>query len=192
MPILGELRKRNVFRVGAAYLVGAWLVVQIAGTLFPIFGIDHALARVVVIILAIGFIPALILAWAFRLTPEGLRRESSLDTSLPEASAKRMDRWIMLVLAIALGIFSFDQFVLEPRRESAERARFADEVEAARLRGRSEALLDSYGDRSIAVLPFVKMTIPAFQTMNEQMWEMKMLSQALMDEIEMEMSRPGE
>ncbi|MEQ8206496.1 MAG: hypothetical protein RIA65_09995, partial [Woeseia sp.] len=69
MSLYSEFSKRNVFRVGAAYLVAAWLLTQVAETLFPLFGFGDTPARIVVIMLAIGFIPALILAWAFRMTP---------------------------------------------------------------------------------------------------------------------------
>ena len=160
MSLIAELRRRNVFRVGAAYLVGAWAMIQVAGTLFPMFGYGHTPARIVVIVLAVGLIPTLVCAWAFKLTPEGLKKESEAGASpsfSPEAS-KRFDRAIMVVLALALGYFVFDQFVLDPQREAASEARKTVELEKARQQGRAEALVDSYGDKSIAVLPFVNMS----------------------------------
>ncbi|NNE05296.1 MAG: hypothetical protein HKN15_06195 [Xanthomonadales bacterium] len=74
-------KARNVLRVAAAYVVGAWLLIQVAETIFPLFGFGDTPARIVVIVLAIGFIPALIFAWAFELTPEGLKKESEVDRS---------------------------------------------------------------------------------------------------------------
>ncbi len=74
MSLFNELKRRNVFRVVAAYIVAAWLVIQVVETIFPAFGFDSDTVRIVVIVLAILFIPVLILAWAFELTPEGLKR----------------------------------------------------------------------------------------------------------------------
>jgi len=149
MTLLSELNRRNVFRVGAAYAVTAWLLIQIAETIFPLFGFDETPARIVVIVLAIGFVPALVLAWAFELTPEGLKREAEVDRSRPPAArtGKRLDRLIALILALALGYFAFDKFVLQPARDAAL-------VEETVQQTRSEVLVESYGDRSIAVLPF--------------------------------------
>ncbi len=158
MSVVAEFRKRNVFRVGAAYLVAAWLIVQVSETLFPLFGFGDRPARVVVILLAIGFLPALILAWAFRLTPEGLRRESEFDAPLSARTLRRLDRWIMLVLALALGVFAFDRFILDPQREARFRDELAAQVEQARQVARKEALQGVYGERSIVVLPFVNMS----------------------------------
>ena len=67
-----ELKRRNVVRMAGLYLVGAWLLVQVAGTVLPMFGAPDWLPRSIVILLAIGFVPALIFSWVFELTPEGL------------------------------------------------------------------------------------------------------------------------
>ena len=67
-----ELKRRNVVRMAGLYLVGAWLIVQVAGTLLPMFGAPDWLPRSIVILLAIGFVPALVFSWVFELTPEGL------------------------------------------------------------------------------------------------------------------------
>jgi len=81
MSFVGELKRRNVFRVGAAYVVASWLLIQVAETLFPLFGFDDNLTRNVVIALAIGLIPALIAAWVYEFTPEGLKKEKDVDRS---------------------------------------------------------------------------------------------------------------
>ena len=75
----GELKRRNVIRMAGLYLVGAWLATQVAGTVLPIFGAPDWMARAVVILLAIGFIPTLVISWVFELTPQGLRREDELS-----------------------------------------------------------------------------------------------------------------
>jgi TolB-like protein/lipoprotein NlpI len=164
LSLFNELQRRNVFRVGAAYVVGAWLLIQVAETIFPLFGFDDAPARIVVVVLMIGFVPALIFAWAFELTPEGLKKESEVDRtqSIAPNTGKKLDRAIMVVLALALGYFAFDKFVMTPQRESEQLAALEEqkttEVEQARQEGRSQALVESYGDKSIAVLPFVNMS----------------------------------
>ncbi len=158
MSLFSEFRKRNVFRAGAAYLVTAWLLTQVAETLFPLFGFGDTPARIVVIVLAIGFIPALILAWAFRLTPEGLRKESDLDVALSPKASRRLDRIIMVVLTIALSVMALDRFVLSPMRETAQRALIADQLSEARQQARNEAMQTSIGDKSIVVLPFINMS----------------------------------
>jgi len=153
LSLFTELKRRNVLRIAGLYLVGAWLSVQVAGTVLPMFDAPAWLPRTIVIVLAIGFIPALIFAWAFELTPEGLKREKDVDRSEAGAShtGKALDRIIMVVLALALGYFAFDKFVLSPQRE-------AEQMSSARKEGRSEALVRSYGEKSIAVMPFVDMS----------------------------------
>jgi len=69
LSLFNELKRRNVFRVGAAYVVVAWLIIQVVETIFPAFRFGDAAIRIATIVLAIGLIPALIFAWAFELTP---------------------------------------------------------------------------------------------------------------------------
>jgi len=153
MSLFSELKRRNVIRMGAAYVVVAWLLIQVAETIFPLFGFDDSPARIVVILLTIGFVPMLVLAWAFELTPEGIKKESDVDrtSSITTATGKKLDRGIMVVLAIAVGYFAFDKFVLSETRE-------AEIAEAAREEGRSEAVVEAYGERSIAVMAFEDMS----------------------------------
>ena len=157
MSFFSELNRRNVLRVAAAYLVSAWLLIQVAETIFPLFGLDDA-ARLVVVVLAIGFIPALILAWAFELTPEGFKRDVNVGNSerLSRTARKQFDRAVIAVLGLAVAFFAFERFVLVP-------ARTADEVEAARQEGRSEAFEASFGDLSIAVVPLDDLSSSADQ-----------------------------
>jgi len=160
VSFFAELKRRNVFRVGAAYAVVAWLLIQIAETIFPLFGFDETPARIVVIVLAIGFLPAMVFAWAFELTPEGLRRERDIDRtrSITPQTGRRLDRLILLVMAVALAWFAFERFVMVPHRASLREAEQQAELEEARRAGRSEALVESYGDKSIAVLAFEDMS----------------------------------
>ena len=153
MSLFNELKRRNVLRVAAAYAVASWLIIQVVETVFPAFGFGDAAVRIVTIVVAIGLLPALILSWAFEITPEGLKKEKDVDRSqsISPQHGKKLDRMIMVVLALALGLFAFDKFVLSESRE-------ASIAEEARQKGRSEAMVDSYGDKSIAVLPFVNMS----------------------------------
>ncbi len=153
MSLYHQLKRRNVIRVGAAYIVVAWLIVQVAETIFPLFGFDDGPARLVVIVLAIGFVPAMIFSWVFELTPQGLKRDSEIDPdqSIGPKTGKKLDRIIMAVLAVALAYFAFDKFVLDPQRD-------IDITESAAQAGaeqaREEARLGMFNEKSIAVLPF--------------------------------------
>jgi adenylate cyclase len=153
MSFFAELKRRNVLRVAAAYVVSAWLIIQVVEVVFPVYGFSNAAIRFVISALAVGLIPVLILAWAFELTPEGFRKEQGVDRSrsvTPQAS-KKLDRAIMVLLAVALGYFAFDKFVMSESRE-------AEIAETARQEGRTDAVVESYGELSIAVLPFVDMS----------------------------------
>jgi hypothetical protein len=116
-----ELKRRNVVRMAGLYLVGAWLLVQVAGTVLPMFGAPEWLPRTIIVLLAIGFVPAVIFSWVFELTAQGLKREDDVapEQSITPRTGRRMDRMIIVVLVLALGYFAFDKFVLTPRREAA-------------------------------------------------------------------------
>ena len=73
-----ELKRRNLIRMAGLYLVGAWLLTQVGSTVLPMFGAPGWLPRSVVILLAIGFVPALIFGWVFELTPVGLKRDEAV------------------------------------------------------------------------------------------------------------------
>ena len=87
MYLFGEIKRRNVLRVGAGYVVAAWLVIQVVETIFPIYELSDASIRIVITILAIGLIPTLVFAWAFELTAEGLKQESEIDRT--QSTTKR-------------------------------------------------------------------------------------------------------
>src|SRR4249919_391103 len=121
MSLLAELKRRNVIRMAGLYLVGAWLIVQVASTVLPMFGAPVWLPRSIVILLAIGFVPALVFAWVFELTPDGIKRDAEVkpEESVAPQTARRMDRTFLVVLALALAYLGFDKLVLAPRREAA-------------------------------------------------------------------------
>ncbi len=140
MSFYSELKRRNVLRVAAGYIVSAWLIIQVADTLLPVFGLPGAGMRIIVVVLAIGFIPALVTSWAFELTRQGWRREADLDHDGIDSvrDARRLDRIIMVILALGIAYFSFDKFVLSESREMQI----------------AEARRDMDENISIAVLPF--------------------------------------
>ncbi|HET7777981.1 MAG TPA: tetratricopeptide repeat protein [Rudaea sp.] len=146
-----ELRRRNVFRMGGLYLVAAWLIIQISGTVLPMLDAPAWLPRTILFLLALGFIPALIFSWVYELTPEGLRREGEVpaEHSIMPQTGQRMNHMIIAVLVLALGYFGFDKVVLTPRREAALMSTAHDE-------GAKEAATTAAAaanDKSVAVLP---------------------------------------
>jgi adenylate cyclase len=148
-----ELRRRNVFRVGIAYLAVAWLVLQVAETLLPVYGFTDLAIRNLVVILVIGLLIALVLAWVFEWTPTGILKETAAGASAQPAGKNntRLDQFIIVVLVIAIALFSVDKFVLDPARDAAK-------IEAASEKARADALVESFGDKSIAVLAFADMS----------------------------------
>ncbi len=156
MNLIAELKRRNVIRMAGLYLVGAWLLTQVAGTVLPMFGAPEWIARSVVVLLAIGFVPALAFAWAFEMTPDGLKRDAEVDpsASIAPQTARRMNRLIVAVLVLAVTFFGFDRLVLAPRRDAALVVATTQSVQAAA----ATAAAPVVDQRSIAVLPFVNMS----------------------------------
>lgn len=110
-----ELKRRNVFRVALFYIVSAWLVVQVAETVLPLFEVPDGMLRGLIVLLALGFIPAVIFAWAFEMTPEGLRRETEAEVA-PEVKRQTGQKlnWATLVVALlAIGLLAFDRMMPE-------------------------------------------------------------------------------
>ncbi len=155
MSLLTELKRRNVIRMAGLYLVGAWLITQVSSTVLPMFGAPEWLPRSVVILLALGFVPALIFAWVFELTPEGLKRDAEVrpEESIAPQTAQRLNRTIIAVLILALVYFGIDKFVLAPHREVAQATPAANPAgPAAQQPG------ESVSSKSIAVLPFTDLS----------------------------------
>jgi len=147
MSLWGEIRRRNVHRVALAYVAAAWLLIQVVETLFPVFGLSENAIRVVVILLAVGFVPAVVLSWVFEWTPEGLRRDSEVMVRAPAARTRRFDAAIIAMLVLAVAYFAVDKFVFDPVRDEAREAQVAAQA-------RGDAIRQKYGEHSIAVLAF--------------------------------------
>jgi TolB-like protein/Tfp pilus assembly protein PilF len=176
LRFLAELKRRNVIRMAGLYLVGAWLVVQVAATLLPVFEAPAWLMKVLVIVLAFGFFAALVVSWIYELTPAGLQRDDQLDSAhapypgaerrlrrisdapaVPPAGSQRVhyrqrlqDRLIIVLLLFAVGYFLLDKFVLDaPLQEQSTTAGVPPGAGAAAPTAPPQAASDL-----IAVLPF--------------------------------------
>ena len=156
MNFIHELKRRNVIRMAGLYLVGAWLITQVAATLLPVFEAPDWAMKTIVAILLIGFIPALVFSWVFEMTPDGLKRDADVipEQSIAPQTARRMERMIIVLFSIALALFVFDKFVLAPKREAALVSETTKTVQAV---AKTEATQKAR-DNSIAVLPFVNMS----------------------------------
>jgi TolB-like protein len=149
--LFAELKRRNVIRVGIFYAVGSWLVLQVADVLFGLIGVPDWSLLLVGGILLLGFPFALVLAWAFELTPEGIKREKDVDRSrsVTADTGKKLDVVIIVMLAIVVAFVAWDRFTRAPEATStAGREAAAPAAEAPA--GPAEL--------SIAVLPFVNMS----------------------------------
>ena len=113
MSFIKELKRRNVIRVAIAYAVAAWLLIEITATTFPILKLPDWSVTLVTVFVLIGFPLALIFAWAFELTPEGLKREHEVDRSesITHVTGRKLDFTIIGVMAIAIAYFLADKFV---------------------------------------------------------------------------------
>lgn len=112
MSLFAELRRRNVIRMAGLYLVGAWLIVQVAETVLPAFDVPGWVLRAIIIVLALGFIPALVFSWVFELTPDGLKRDAGAASGQSTAAntGRRMDRLILVGLVAVIALVGADRF----------------------------------------------------------------------------------
>jgi len=122
MSFVRELKRRNVFRVGIAYVIAAWLIAQVTELALDNFGAPDWVIKTVLFLLVIGFPLALIFAWAFELTPEGLKKEKSVvrSESITHATGRKLDFAIIAVLVLALAYFAYDKFVIDSAQEQEQ------------------------------------------------------------------------
>jgi len=146
----GELKRRNVYKVAIAYGVVAWLLIQIASQVFPFFEIPNWAVRFVVLAIIIGFPIALILAWAFEVTPEGVKRTEAAD------AAHERSRGVVWIYIIAVGAaLSVSLFILG--RYTAQREASSEVGARERMAG-NQAIQQSIREKSLAVLPFANLS----------------------------------
>ena len=145
MSLFNELKRRNVFRVGAAYIVLAWLVMQVTDVILNNVAAPGWVFHVILLLLGIGFLFAMFFAWAFELTPEGLKREQEVDRekSITPHTGRKLDYVIIGLLALTVVFLVVDNYVLQD-----------ETVEQVTASGPAR----DQGRQSIAVLPFVNMS----------------------------------
>lgn len=151
MSLYSELKRRNVFRVAIAYLAGAWLLTEVAGTLFPAFGVPDWAIRFIVIVFALGFVPALVFSWAYEITPGGIKREKDVvrDASITNLTAKRLDSITIGLIILALAFITVDRLWLGSGL--TERTSIQTELDGGKVVDEPEPVDES---PVIAVLPF--------------------------------------
>ena len=144
MSFFAELKRRSVIRVGAAYLALGWVIAQVGEFAFDTFGAPDWALKSLVIALLLGLPVVLFGAWAFELTPDGIRKDAGGDSIATVGKGRTLDRAIIVMLVIALGWFAWDRFAVDE-----EATELADTMPAGTI---------SASDKSVAVLPFVAMS----------------------------------
>ncbi len=108
----GELRRRNVYKVAVAYIVGGWALSQGIAQVFPVFDVPNWAIRLVVLLIIVGLPVALVLAWAFEITPQGIKRTETAD-AMPQAGRQKNNAWIYVVVvgaAVSIGLFFLGRY----------------------------------------------------------------------------------
>jgi TolB-like protein/Flp pilus assembly protein TadD len=146
-----ELKRRNVFRVALVYIVAAWLLLQVADVVLNNIESPNWVFQTILLLVTLGFPFAVIFAWAFELTPEGLKKEKDVDRSqsITQVTGRKLDFTIIAVLVLALGYFAYDKFVIDSGQ---------GETPATASTQAEESSETDTPEMSIAVLPFVNMS----------------------------------
>jgi TolB-like protein/Flp pilus assembly protein TadD len=157
LSLIAELKRRNVFKAGVAYLALGWVVVQVTATMVPALNLPATVVPIVAWIGIIGFPFVIMFSWIYELTPEGIKRESEVDraASITHVTSRRLDYLIIGLLVVAIGLFVFDRFV--PRKAEPAAASAAPAALPASVPTAASASAPA-SDNSIAVLPFVDMS----------------------------------
>jgi TolB-like protein/tetratricopeptide (TPR) repeat protein len=156
MSILEELKRRNVAKVAALYVIASWLMLQIADVGVSLLSLPAWVGKTVFLFLVLGFPFVLIFSWVYEMTQDGLMKEKDIDrsqSSTPE-TGRKINIVIFVLLIVAVGYFAFDKFVLDPARDAVE-------IEAAVKVAQEQEKPN--GSASVAVLPFVNLSNDAQQ-----------------------------
>ncbi len=157
--LIAELKRRNVFRVAAVYIIASWLIMQVVDVMFPALKLPDWTVTLIAAIIVIGLPLAIIFAWAFELTPDGIKRDHEVDRSqsITGDTGHRLNRIITGVLVIALAYFAIDKFVL---RQTASDPITDGQAASETLPATEEVAsgLPDLAATSIAVLPFADMS----------------------------------
>ena len=152
MSIFGELSRRNVIRVGIAYVVAGWLVLQVADIVLENIGAPAWVIQAIMLLLALGFPIVMIFSWAYEVTPDGIKRESEIDRSqsITNVTGGKLNNVITILLVVALGYFIWESRIATPR--AADPVEVTDAAEVEDAAASFEAIQTD--TPSIAVLPF--------------------------------------
>jgi adenylate cyclase len=158
MSLFAELRRRNVFRVAMFYAVAAWVLLQVGDLLFGALGVPPWGLKLLLGMLLLGFPMALVFAWVYELTPEGLRREREVEPgqSVTHQTAGKLNALIAVLLVVAIGLVVADRFVF--RRAPALTATQGEAAATGVATTTAAPASPEAGAASIAVLPFVNMS----------------------------------
>src|SRR5438270_6443592 len=145
-----ELKRRNVYKVAVAYAVVAWLLIQAASILLPTFDAPPWVMKVFVLVIVLGFAPAVIFSWAFEITPEGIKRESEVEAnkSLTRYTGRKIVGITVIVAVLAAGLMVFQ--LLRPKLHSQLEGGAPATPASPSLAGARPSI----PEKSIAVLPF--------------------------------------
>ena len=159
MSLFDELKRRNVFRVGIAYAVSAWILLQVADLVLENISAPAWVMQVFMLAIAIGFPLALLFAWAFEMTPEGIKLEKNVDRSqsITHITGQKMNRGITIALAIAVVLLLVDKFTPDEVGPGSVSPEAVQTTESSVERELNPALA-AEDEKSIAVLPFVNMS----------------------------------
>ncbi|MFT5500651.1 MAG: TolB-like protein, partial [Woeseiaceae bacterium] len=148
--LFDELKRRNVVRVGIAYVAAAWLILQVVDLVIESVSAPPWVMQMILVLTALGFPVAMAFAWAFEITPEGVKREKEIDRekSIAPQTGRRLDRLIIVVLVLAVGVLLTDRFSTPDSANEAQRSASTAEQAPATPAITSDSL-------SVAVLPFV-------------------------------------
>jgi adenylate cyclase len=166
MSFFDELKRRNVVRVGVAYIVASWVILQVTDLVLEGINAPDWVLQTLMYLIALGFFAAVIIAWAYEITPDGIKREKDIvpDASVTTATAKKLDKITIGLLVIVLSVFALDRFVLEQPASvpdtGSDPFSEAPAVGIAISPDEKRALTPSISDdrQSVAVLPFVNMS----------------------------------
>lgn len=163
MGIFKELKRRNVIRVGLAYTLAAWVLLQIVDFALEVIVAPDWILQVFVLAAAIGLPIAVIFAWVFEMTPEGIKRESQIDRtqSITPHTGRKLDRVIIATLALAVVFLLADKFMLSPEPDQALSTPTVEEQPTATVTTppvNPGSALASLAAKSVAVLPFIAMS----------------------------------
>ena len=155
MSLFKELKRRNVFRVGIAYTVVAWLVAQVVDLVLENFCAPDWFMRSLLVVLVAGLPLALVFAWAFEMTPEGLKKEKDVDRSksVTHQTGRKLDRMIIGIMAVVIAILVLDRFVL---KDDLGQSVPGNDSQAIEIVETTEPVVET--GPSVAVLPFINMS----------------------------------